>query len=248
VSGTASHRTGSAPALPAPPRLRDAAMTVLNRVRNWRNPHNQTRIHLAGLMRRYGFEIGEHTYGHPRVRFPETGRQLRIGRFCSIADRVEILLGGNHRTDWATTYPFTALPGLWPAAAGCRDFHASRGDVTIGHDVWLGSGAMVLSGVTIGHGAIVGARAVVSRDVPPYAIVAGHPARLVRHRFDPATVALLLETAWWDVPRPALDRLIPLLQSARFDELARAVAAIRADEGGPELPSGDTPRPAAPTS
>ena len=171
-------------------------MSFVHRLRNWRNPHGETRLHLAVEIRRWGFAVGAYSYGRPKVRFPETGSRLTIGRYCSIADRVEILLGGNHRTDWATTYPFTALPGLWPSAAAVRDYHASRGDVVIGHDVWLGSGAVVLSGVTVGHGAVVGARAVVSRDVPPYAVVVGNPARVVRYRFDPGTIETLLATAW----------------------------------------------------
>ena len=124
----------------------------LRRLRNWRNPHNETRVHLAALARRYRFDIGAHSYGRPKVRFPESGRKLTIGRYCSIADKVEILLGGDHRLDWVSTFPFAAFPEVWPSAED-GGYHASRGDVTIGHDVWLGSGVMILSGVTIGHGA-----------------------------------------------------------------------------------------------
>jgi tetrahydrodipicolinate N-succinyltransferase len=91
---------------------------------------------------------------------------------------------------------------------------------------------MILSGVTVGHGAVVAARAVVTRDVPPYGIVAGNPARLVRHRFDEGTVAALLEAAWWDLPAAELARLVPLLQSGRIADLVGEVAALRA--GRPE--------------
>jgi len=188
------------------------------------NPHNQTRLHLAHLIGRRPGQVmaGPYTYGRPKVRFRESGAKLVIGRYGSIADRVEILLGGNHRLDWATTYPFPALPRLWPEAAGRSDHHTSRGDVVIGHDVWLGSQCMIMSGVRIGHGAVVAARAVVTRDVPPYAIVAGNPARVVRLRFDEATVAALLESQWWDLPRDALDPLLPLLMSERVDAFLAA--------------------------
>lgn len=202
-------------------------MTLWQRLRRGGNPNNQTAIYLASLARRWGHEIGAYSYGHPKVRFSETGAKLRIGRYCSIADKVEILLGGNHRLDWATTYPFTALPELWPSARGLDGSHASRGDVTIGHDVWLGSGCMVLSGVTIGHGAVIGARAVVSRDVPPYGIVAGNPGRLVRTRFPDDVVAALLDGAWWDLPREKVASVIPLLQSDRIPDLLAALAALR---------------------
>lgn len=202
-------------------------MTWLHRLRNWRNPQNQTRVHLAALARRYGFEIGAHSYGRPKVRFPESGRKLTIGRYCSIADKVEILLGGDHRLDWVSTFPFAAFPDVWPSAKD-GGYHASRGDVTIGHDVWLGSGAMILSGVTIGHGAAVAARAVVTKDVPPYAIVGRNPARVIRARFDAATVAALLDVAWWDLPDTEVAGLIPLLQSDRAQDLIDAVRALRA--------------------
>ncbi|MBM6596109.1 CatB-related O-acetyltransferase [Microvirga pudoricolor] len=203
-------------------------MSLRHRLKNWRNPHNETRLHLEKLVGRYGYDIGAFSYGRPKVRFPEAGRMLTIGRYCSIADKVEILLGGNHRTDWVTTYPFSALRGLWPTAPETQDYHTSRGDVTIGSDVWLGSGAIILSGVTIGHGAVVAAGALVTKDVPPYAIVGGNPARVIRHRFDDATVAALLETAWWDLSPEQVAGLIPLLQSGRTGELIEAVRALRA--------------------
>jgi acetyltransferase-like isoleucine patch superfamily enzyme len=190
------------------------------------NPHNQTRLHLAHLIARCPGQIavGAYTYGRPKVRFPESGRRLRIGRFGSIADGVEILLGGNHRTDWATTYPFPALPGLWPEAAGIAGSDTSRGDVLIGHDVWLGSQCMVMSGVTLGHGAVVAARAVVTKDVPPYAIVAGNPARLVRLRFPEERIAALLASRWWDRPEAEIRRMIPLLMSGDVSFAAAADA------------------------
>lgn len=202
-------------------------MALLHRLRSGRNPHNETRIHLAKLVRRYGFSIGAYSYGRPKVRFADSGRRLTIGRYCSIADKVEILLGGGHRLDWATTYPFAAMEGLFPDARAPEDYHVARGDVTIGHDVWLGSGCLILPGVTVGHGAVVAARAVVTRDVPPYAVAAGNPARVVRTRFDAATVAALLDAAWWDLPHATVSGLVPLLCSDRTDDLLAALAVAR---------------------
>jgi acetyltransferase-like isoleucine patch superfamily enzyme len=203
-------------------------MTWLPALAKWRNPHNETRLHLRALAARHGFSIGRHSYGRPHVRFADSGAKLSIGRYCSIADRVEIFLGGNHRSEWVTTYPFDNLPGLWPGRAGAEASHISRGDVVVGNDVWIGSGAVILSGVTVGDGAIIGAHAVVARDVPPYAIVAGNPAQVLRTRFDDATVARLLEAAWWRLPRYGVERLIPLLQSDRVNELIEAARALRA--------------------
>lgn len=202
--------------------------SLLHRLRSGRNPHNETRLHLAKWVKTHGFSIGAYSYGRPKVRFAEAGRHLTIGRYCSIADGVEILLGGGHRLDWVTTYPFAAMGGLWPGVDAPGDYHVSRGDVTIGSDVWLGSGCLILSGVEIGHGAVVGARAVVTRDVPAYAVVAGNPARVIRHRFDPPTVAGLVETAWWELPPETVRSLVPLLQSGRVADLVAAARAARA--------------------
>ena len=202
-----------------------------------RNPHNETRLHLARLAARHGYAIGEWSYGRPKVRFPESGARLSIGRYCSIADRVEILLGGDHRTDWVTTYPFAAMRGLWPGVEAPEDHHAGRGDVTIGHDAWLGSGAMILSGVRVGHGAVVGARAVVARDVPDYGIVVGNPARLVRLRFPEATVTALLAAAWWDLAPEQVGPLVPLLSSDRVDAFLDAVRRVRREGLGAASPA-----------
>ncbi|WP_091830551.1 MULTISPECIES: CatB-related O-acetyltransferase [Bosea] len=193
-------------------------------MRRWINPHNQTRLHLANLVaRRPGqITIGAYSYGRPKVRFPESGAKLTIGRYCSIADGIEIMLGGNHRTEWATTYPFPAMSGLWPDAAGLAGADVSRGDVVIGSDVWLGSQALILSGVGIGHGAVVAARAVVTRDVPPYAIVAGNPARIVRYRMSEERIAALLRSSWWLLPEAEIRRLIPTLLSERIEDLPGA--------------------------
>jgi virginiamycin A acetyltransferase len=186
----------------------------------WVNPQNLTRIHLAHLIQRHGYHIGGHSYGRPKLRFPGGTARLQIGRFCSIADGVEIMLGGNHRMDWITTYPFPEFGSTWSLASPRNDHQTTRGDVTIGHDVWLGSQCMILSGVSIGHGAVVGARAVVTRNVPPYAIVAGNPARIIRMRFDEAQVTAVLKMAWWDWPREKIEANLPLLMSGDATALA----------------------------
>ena len=162
--------------------------------------------------------IGAHSYGAPRVRWWGEPADLYIGRFCSIADNVEIFLGGNHRTDWITTYPFSVMRP-WRKAKSIHGHPATRGDVRIGHDVWLGSGCVIHSGVTIGHGAVVAARAVVSRDVPDYAIVAGNPAKVVRMRFDARQVTALLEIAWWDRSEEWIEEHAAMLLSSDIEDL-----------------------------
>jgi chloramphenicol O-acetyltransferase type B len=158
--------------------------------------------------------IGRYSYGTPALHFASSGATLRVGQFCSIADQVKIFLGGEHRLDWVTTYPF---PQMLPAAQGISGHPSTKGDVIIGNDVWIGHGATILSGVTIGDGAVVGAHAVLARDVPPYAIVGGNPARLVRHRFSPAQVDALLAIRWWDWPMPKIEAELPSLLSGDVD-------------------------------
>ena len=158
------------------------------------------------------YEIGEYSYGNPIVYFESEGN-LRIGKFCSIAfDSVKIFLGGNHRVDWTTTYPFNKIADF-PEASHITGHPCSKGDVVIGNDVWIGMNATILSGVTIGDGAVVAAHAVVTKDVPPYAIVAGNPARVVKMRFSDDVIKYLLELKWWDWPIEKVRVYIPQLMN-----------------------------------
>lgn len=112
-----------------------------------------------------------------------------------IREEVVFLLGGEHRADWITTYPFNALFG---EGAHITGHPSSKGDIVVGNDVWIGYQSCILSGVTIGNGAIIGAKSVVTKDVPPYAIVAGNPAKFIRYRFPQETIDKLEHLAWWD--------------------------------------------------
>lgn len=158
--------------------------------------------------------IGRGTYGGLKVRSWGEGSNLMVGNFTSFANGVEVYLGGEHRTDWVTTFPFSVL---WKCAEGIPGHPSSRGDVQIGNDVWVGAEAVVLSGVRIGDGAVVGARAVVTRDVPPYAIVAGNPARLIRFRFSEDQIEKLLKIAWWEWSDREIEAAMPLLLNRDID-------------------------------
>lgn len=143
------------------------------------------------------YEFGVGSYGLPEVHDWQEGSTLKIGAYCSIAEGVQIFLGGHHRSDWVTTFPF---PAFLDEAAHITGYNGTRGDVIIGSDVWLCTNSSILSGVTVGHGAIVAAGAMVTRDVPPYAVVGGNPATFIRWRFPEEVRAELLQTAWWAWP------------------------------------------------
>lgn len=146
--------------------------------------------------------------------------KLIIGSFCAIGSGACFIMAGNqgHRADWASTYPFFYTPEE-PAFAGARDAFIAAGDTVVGHDVWIGAEAMIMPGITIGHGAVIGSRAVVTRDVAPYAVVAGNPARAIRSRFTDEQVAMLLEMQWWDWPLPDIQAAMPWLCSADIQGL-----------------------------
>jgi acetyltransferase-like isoleucine patch superfamily enzyme len=207
-------------------------MWIERQLRRWRNPHNLTRLHHAAEAVRHGYEIGDYSYGRLQIRSWGEGAKLTIGRYCSFADGVTVFLGGNHRTDWVSTYPFSDFPELWPEARGQVSTLSTRGDVRIGSDVWVGAGATILSGVSIAHGAVIGARAVVAKDVPPYAVLGGNPATVLKLRFDEATVASLLDLAWWDLERDAVARLAPLLQGSDAQALIAETRRLRAERSG----------------
>lgn len=165
-----------------------------------------------------GYEFGYGSYGIPLVHDWKEGSTLKVGSFCSIAENVNIFLGGHHRSDWITTFPF---PAFVETAPNIKDYAFSRGDVVIGSDVWLCTGAVILSGVNIGHGAVVAAGAVVTKDVEPYAIVAGNPACHVRYRFEERERSKLIELEWWDWPKELILPAVPLLCSGNIEELLK---------------------------
>lgn len=147
--------------------------------------------------------VGEQTYYGGGTEFRDFEGNITIGKYCSIADGVLILAGGEHYTDRVSSYPFDVKLGIGPLSS------FSRGDVTIGSDVWLGSRCIVLPGVTIGHGAVIGAAAVVTHDIEPYAVAVGIPARVIRYRFPLETRERLCRLAWWDWPQEDVIARVP---------------------------------------
>lgn len=166
------------------------------------------------------YEIGIETYGNPKVFSWGADNTLKLGSYCSIGGDVQILLGGNHRVDWVSTFPF---PARWPEAADIPGHPASKGDVIIGHDVWIGRQTVILSGVSIGTGAVIGCNSVVGSDVPPYTITAGNPARSIRQRFSDDIVKRLLASRWWERNREELVPLLPLICDTNIDAFLNAV-------------------------
>ncbi|MCQ3016291.1 CatB-related O-acetyltransferase [Pseudomonas tremae] len=155
--------------------------------------------------------VGVGTYGIPEIVDFGDDAILRVGAYTSIAEGVKILLGGEHRTDWITTYPF---PAMVEQVADIKDYAPSKGDVVIGSDCWICANAIIVSGVTIGHGAIVGAGAMVVRDVAPYSVVGGNPCKFIRWRFEEDVRELLLQAAWWDWPMEEVKSVARTLCSA----------------------------------
>lgn len=142
--------------------------------------------------------VGRYTYGMPDIHWSNPNAKLIIGSFCSIAAGVKVYLGGNHRTDWITTYPFGHIhQGIFNRFNG-TGHPASKGYVNIGNDVWIGEYATIMSGVSIGDGAVIANNSHVVKDVEPYSIVGGNPAKHIRFRFSPTQIESLLRIKWWD--------------------------------------------------
>lgn len=164
-------------------------------------------------------KVGKHTYGHESIQVIHPGSDLIIGNFCSLASNIKVLLGGNHRTDWITTFPFGNIhTNLFnkPVQAG---HPSTNGDIIIGNDVWIGHDVTIMSGITIGDGAVIANNSHVITNVKPYSINGGNPATFYYFRFDKDIIDKLLKLKWWDLPDDKINEIIPLLCSNKFDEL-----------------------------
>ncbi len=160
--------------------------------------------------------------------FPVHNDKLIIGRFCSVACGARFLLNcANHSLTSLSSYTFPLFGEEWDAGLPLREAWQNRGDIVIGNDVWIGFEAVILAGVHIGDGAVIGARAVVTKDVPPYTIVGGVPAKAIKKRFDDDTVASLLRLEWWNWPAKRILEQIPHIQSGNLRALCGDVPEIQ---------------------
>lgn len=171
---------------------------------------------------------GEFEKNNVLYHYPINGDRLMIGRYCSIACGAKFLFtSANHTLKSLSTYTFPIFFEEWgldkKQVASAWDH---KGDIVIGNDVWIGYEAVILSGVHIGDGAIIGARAVVTKDVPPYTIVGGVPAKEIRKRFDGETIAKLQQIRWWDWPREKVRRCLPAIMEGNAEKLAAACNEI----------------------
>ena len=195
-------------------------------------------VYLQNVVNDANIEVGDYTMYNDYVRdprdfqknnvlyhYPVNGDKLKIGKFCSIACGAKfIFTSANHKMASLSTYPFPIFFAEWGLdAKNIRDAWDNKGDIVVGSDVWIGYEAVILSGVHIGDGAIIGARAVVTKDVAPYTIVGGVPAKPIRRRFDDETIEKLESLRWWDWDAEKIRACIPAIQSgdiAALEEIA----------------------------
>ena len=176
--------------------------------------------------------VGDFTYiadsefeSHVTHHYDWISDRLIIGRFCQIAAGVEFVMNGaNHQMNAVSTFPFYTMEG-WEMAPPAISDLPLKGDTIVGNDVWIGQNAVILPGVHIGDGAIIGANSVVGRDISPYTIVVGNPARETRKRFDDELIRLLLAFKWWDKSIEAINQLIPLLTSSDLENVKSELSA-----------------------
>ena len=165
------------------------------------------------------FENVENFEKNVKYLFDFSGDKLIIGKFCMIAsDVIFIMNGANHLTEAISTYPFEIFGKDWANAMEGKNY-PNRGNTVIGNDVWIGYGSTIMPGIKIGDGAIIGTKSVVTKDVEPYAIVGGNPAKEIRKRFSKEEIKTLLEISWWDWSDEKLTKNIQNLTSSDIEKL-----------------------------
>ena len=195
-------------------------------------PGYEKEIYVKPTIKNPNIIVGEFTYiadsefeSHVTHHYEWNGDKLIIGKFCQIATGVEFVMNGaNHQMNAVSTFPFYTMEG-WEMAPPAISDLPLKGDTIVGNDVWIGQNAVILPGVHIGDGAIIGANSVVGRDIPPYTIVVGNPARETRKRFDDELIRLLLAFKWWDKSIEAINQLIPLLTSSDLENVKSELSA-----------------------
>jgi virginiamycin A acetyltransferase len=191
-------------------------------------------VFLKNIISAPNIHVGDYTYFDDRKNGPlnfETHNvlynynydavKLVFGKFCAIAAETKFLMTGDHKLDGISTYPFPIFRRGWESAFDLAALPV-KGDIIVGNDVWFGYDSLIMNGVTIGSGAIIATRAVVKKDVPPFSIVAGNPARVVKMRFDEATIKRLLAIAWWDWDIEKINRNLQLICALDVDALENA--------------------------
>ena len=161
--------------------------------------------------------IGKYNYGKPKITLWSDSDFVRIGSFCSIAENVNIIAGGEHNYSWLTSYPLKIAFGL--VENNQDEIPYNKGPVIIENDVWIGQGATILSGVTIENGAVIGADSLVTKDVRSYEIVGGNPAKHINYRFESNIIDELLRIKWWDWNIEKILKNADILQSSDINRL-----------------------------
>ncbi len=195
------------------------------------NEENPSVCFIKNVITRPNIIVGDYTYydddtgaerfeEHVTHHYEFIGDKLIIGKFCAIAKGIEFVMNGaNHRMNSVTTYPFNIMGGGWKKATPALTELPFKGDTVVGNDVWIGAGVTIMPGVHIGDGAIIAARSVVTKEVAPYTIVGGNPARLIRKRFDDELTDYLLRIKWWDWPPEKIFANLETLCSADLDRI-----------------------------
>lgn len=209
-------------------------MTIPNANKVYPRSNDYQTIYLKNVITRDNIKVGDYTiyndyYNDPRdfeknnvlYQYPVNNDKLIIGKFCSIACKAKFLMtSGNHTLKSLSTYTFPIFYEEWGLdVSHITDAWNNKGDIVIGNDVWIGYDAVIMSGVKVGDGAIIATRAIVANDVPPYAIVGGTPAKVIKKRFSDDIISKLLEIKWWDWPDEKIRANIQHIQSGNIDKL-----------------------------
>lgn len=190
-------------------------------------------IYVKPTIKNPNITVGDFTYfgeedfeSHVTHHYDFNGDKLIIGKFCQIAAGVNFVMNGaNHQMNAASTYPFYIFEG-WDQKAPPLSELPLKGDTVIGNDVWIGQNATILPGVHIGDGAIIGMDSVVAKDIAPYSVAVGNPAKEIRKRFDDELIQLMLKLKWWDMEIDEINKLIPVLTDGNLERVKRKIAAL----------------------